>query len=261
MKRKAAIETIDDIVRSIRSFGDVDVSPTEKGIKIDAWPYSITIDRHETMFHWTLEAVDDPSDSDEGFAADPMEDILDSLSEETPGREIWKGLASSPERLAYALKKIAARMASGKLNRQDAAMVKKLAGALRCAAPVSPLLQLHEQEADRMLKDMQRRRWQAHKVEDSSGLPAIEFEIGEEYKGKIMLAKALYSYDFSIADHPELSEKGVTDSVTKQLLAWLHTSEVEEAYSGAVAKSPTEVEGLKMDRNVSLDETVRPGRA
>jgi len=245
MKRLATIQTLDDVAKAIKSFGDVEVRPGDEpsSVKILAWPFVISVKQHETLFHWTLQAIDDPSDSDEGFAADPLDEILDSLSEETPGRDIWKQYAASPAKLSALLRKLA----SNPTDRKSIVLLKRIAGFLSAAeARPNLLLDLHQREIQKIVRSMETRHWRASEVQDESGLPAVEFEIGEAYEGKIMLSKILYEYEFSVEKQPAVTEDGVTDDVVGHLKAWLHKPDVDEAAAEA--------------ERLDSEETLRPQR-
>jgi hypothetical protein len=225
MIRRASVETLDDVIKSIKSFGDVNVLPDDAGsVKIEAWPFTIKVKQHDVLYHWTLQAIDDPSDRDEGFASEPLDEILESLSEDTPGGEIWKQFASNPQQLILFLRKISA----GPVGRREVLILKRIAGFLAAGSP-SPLLSLHAKEIENLMKEMNDRNWRATAVEDDSGLPAIEFEIGETYEGKIMLSKVMYEYEFELEDHPDLAKSGISDSVIKDLREWTHNPSVSEA--------------------------------
>lgn len=236
MIRRASVETLDDIIKSIKSFGDVNIIPDDSGsVKIEAWPFIIKVKQHDVLYHWTLQAIDDPSDKDEGFAAEPLDEIIESLSEDTPGGEIWKGIASSPQQLSIFLKKIAA----GPVGRQEVLILKRIAGLLLAAESASPLLDLHDREIKNLMKEMNDRKWRATSMEDDSGLPAIEFEIGEAYEGKIMLSKVMYEFEFELDGHPDLTKRGISDSVVKDLRDWTHDPRVSEASDQIESDSST----------------------
>ena len=226
MKKRATVETIDDIVSSIESFGDVDVTYGEGGsVKIEAWPYTVNVQQHEILYHWTLQAKDDPSDADEGFAADPLAEIVDSMSEGVPGAKFWEQYASSPDKLAVFLRRLASSPSP-----EGLAMLKKMATFLMVSGSgLSPLLDLHRREIRPMAEKMKKKGWRAMEVKDDNGLPAIEFEIGDAYDGKIMLAKVLYNYEFNVDESPEISESGTSDSVMGRLKSWLYRNDVAEA--------------------------------
>ena len=236
MRKQATIQTINDIAKSIKSFGDVDVRPDEESgsVVITAWPFTIRVKQHETLFHWTLRAKDDPTDNDEGYASDPLDEIVDSLSEETPGREIWKQVSSSPKKLAAFLRRAAANPTA-----ENVLILKRVAGFLLAGSnpAVTYLLDLHEKSIHKIMRDMESRRWVAEEIEDDSGLPAVTFEIGEEYEGKIMLAKVMYEYAFSVENNDHLTEKGTSDNVVGSLRKWAKRPDVDEAASEIEADS------------------------
>lgn len=245
MERRANIETFDRIVKSIKSFGDVSILPEESGaVKILAWPYTLHVKQHDVLYHWTIQAKDDASDKDEGYASDPMDAIIEAMSDgDDMAGVLWNKISSDPVRLASFLRSLAK---TSPTVRNKA--LRRIAGFMRKsdAAP-NPLLDLHEKEIEKLIRDMQARKWRAVKVRDDSSLPAIEFEIGDTFDGKIMLSKVMYEYEFSVDGKPEVTEKGVTDSVIRDLRDWAKRKDVELA-ADAVESSPTNPPKTVSDR-------------
>jgi hypothetical protein len=224
MERHAFIETLDDIAKAIKSFGDISVIPNESGgIKIVAHPYTLYAKQADALYHWTLQAMEDPSDKDEGYSSDPLGSIRESLAGETPAGNMWEQFASSPKRLSSFLRRLASDP-----ERPDTAFWLRKAF-LVVATHMNPLLDLHKREIGRLMREIESRGWRAQELDDSSGLPAIEFEIGERYEGRVMLSQVLYSYKFEVEGAPEVTENGATDSVVKSLKTWLHRKDVDDA--------------------------------
>jgi hypothetical protein len=90
----------------------------------------------------------------------------------------------------------------------------------------SALVDLHNRKIDQLVGQMAKKGWRADKFTDDSGLPAIQFEIGERYSGTIMLHDVAYDYEFSIDGEPNLTESGTANDMENRLMAWMRSPEV-----------------------------------
>lgn len=229
MNRYASVETIEEIIRSMAWKTDEMIVRPEgpSSVRIEAWPIIIKIKQHEVLYHWTVSAIDDPNDKDEGYASDPIEEILEFIYGSIPGGEKIKHISSNPTQLASLLRKISLE----RDERRILVYLRRIYGFMRkIARNPNPILDLHEIAMNNLKMNMDGRRWSLSEFIDDNGLPAISFEIANRYEGKITLADILYVYEFGIEGRPESIKHGVTNSIVFDLKMWVREISMDNRF-------------------------------
>jgi hypothetical protein len=202
--RVAFVETLNDIIQDTRhtTSHPVNITPKPDGtILIERKNvYSVLVKPHEVLYYWKYESLNDPSDKDHGYAFDPLDQIIDSISNGDPtNKKLWEKFASTP---------------------------------------VKPLLDTHNKYIDQLHEDAALRRWNTQKIETDAGLPALSFEIGEQFKGEIGLAQIVYDYELRLHGHPELTKKGTSDSVIQEINHWINSPQIAPIYNSLLDTLP-----------------------
>ena len=66
--------------------------------------FSFDIEPKEVVYAYKIEAVDDPSDSEEGTSPNPLKDIAKFLGQGLPGGEFFEKRSSSPDGVSAILR-------------------------------------------------------------------------------------------------------------------------------------------------------------
>jgi hypothetical protein len=230
MRCRLALTTVDDILKLIGRRDEYDTRVLEDGtLEVDAYPYLISMKQNTPIFHWTVEAVQDSSDRDEGYSSSPTEDIIEFVKGEVPGGQFMDRFVTS------ALLRIAKAVMSAECNPDDAALaLRRLAARiLHLGTAESVLLTLHKMELGQLAGKMTKNGWRIQEFKDDSGLPALEYEIGEMYFGKIMLHDVMYDYKFVVHGSPNVTASGTTNDLEAEFKKWSKSDAVDEARENA----------------------------
>ncbi len=235
-----AITTIDDVLNLIGRRADYDVKFLYNGsIEVEAYPYRLKLKAVMTIYHWIAQSVEDLNDKDEGYSSEPTEDIINFMIGDIPGNAFLEKYASCPvvflERLAEAIEheKNDPRVAS--------AVLKRLSNLVKFVRtnPRPVLMALHKDEIEKLSIEMSRKGWNFVHVTDDSGLPALEFDVGDRYWGKIMLSDIVYDYEFSIDEYPDVTESGSANDIEERLRMWVRRDDVNTARKNAITLNRT----------------------
>lgn len=230
MRCRLAITTINDILMAIGRREEYDTKLLDDGtLLVEAYPYVLKIKQNSPMFHWVVEAVDDPTDRDEGYSSTPTQDIVDFVKGDVPGGSMLDKYA------AEQLRRMAAAILAGRCRPADvAAELRRVASRVRMAdTGVSALIDLHRVEMKHLADQMTGKGWRIQEFKDDSSLPAIEFEIGERYTGKLMLHDVIYDYEFAVEGEPSVTKSGTTNDLEQEFRAWARSDAVDSAREAA----------------------------
>lgn len=223
--------------------------------------FSFDIEPKEVLFEYKVQAVDDPSDSEDGVSADPMKDIAKFLGHDIAGGEFFEKRAFSPDATSAALRAAASELEASRsrshalLALRRASVMPILASALRAVRTHALRLAMSSKEEFEKLKDrIESKGWDVKQGEDSVGNPTLKIDIGDVYTAEIAVDSILYDYTFQFTDRPDLTKSGTTKDPIEEFRVYYTSEEVKEARSEARQKPRPDESPL------SFQETVPAGQ-
>lgn len=217
-----------------------DIRRTESGGVIAESPIKyIEVNPHKVMYRWNVEAIDDPSDSDEGVSDRPTEDIIKFIKAGIPGgEETFKHLASNPVMVAQVLRRIAGAYV-GKLRLACLRRVLVAVEDLTVGAGFSEYVQVQARNVNELKKTMEAKGWDVldSKIDE---IPILEFNISDQFSGSIRTHTIEYKYEFEVKGYPLTQSIGISNNPARELKLWEKSSEVEEATEEAKSNQKTQ---------------------
>jgi hypothetical protein len=163
---------------------------------------------------WRLkvEAVDDPSDSLDEVTPDPVKALAKFLSEGLPGGETFEKMASSPARMAAAMRLIAA---SG----PPARAVRRLVVAASSVAVEADLGPIESK--------LKSKGWRVEKKGDS-----LVVDVSGRYEATITPSDEMWEYEFGFKHDDSMSKSGETDDPIMAFRKWKSGKNIQGVLEG-----------------------------
>lgn len=215
--------------------------------------YEVELRAQDPLWHLRVEAVDDPSDSEEVTASDPVGALADFLARGLPGGgDFFRDRAAALRRMAAALRSSAPPTPRA-VARAVFALVAKADDLglgdteevpTRRRGPSSGPSSGPAQGPDEtslvggLLRKMRQKGWDVSQGETDWGAPLLKVGIGDEYRAEVRVDSMPFSYRFGFKGRPDVSSEGVTDDPIREFKSWYRSPEVEEAWEEANAAPP-----------------------
>ncbi len=172
------------------------------------------------LYGVSVEAVDDPSDSDEVTTEDPLKAIADFLAKDLPGGEHFERMSSSPESFARAVAAAADSFIPSLASAR--ALLRRLIAVVRTA----------DEEGPPTMKDLEskarQKGWKASLKRGPRG-EELRIDVSGIYEATVTVEEIVYSYNFALGDMDNLSESSTTDDPIREFERWETSDEVTEA--------------------------------
>lgn len=147
--------------------------------------FSYDIEPKEVIFAYKIEAVDDPSDSEDGTSPNPLKDIAKFLGQGIPGGEFFEKRSSSPDHMVMALRAVATAAVSIKSRQEVSRMLRRAAvlpgfdAAIFALRPHLVRLAMSESDAfENVKKDMETKGWDVEEGKNEAGSPKLTINMG-----------------------------------------------------------------------------------
>jgi len=226
--------------------------------------FSYDVEPKEVVFAYRVEAVDDPSDSEEGTSPEPLKDIAKFLGQGLPGGEFFEKRSSGPDYLAALLRVVAAAAIETKSRSGISRMLRRAAVLPHLGAAVSALrphlVRIAMSEADafeKLKKDMEAKGWDVEEGKNEVGSPKLTIDVGGQYKAEIEVDSITYDYVFQFADRPDLTKSGTTEDPIREFQKFYKSPEVSEAEDELAASEKEKAEEAPPE---SFMQTVPAGK-
>lgn len=203
--------------------------------------FSVDIEPEAVQFEYRIEAVDDPSDSEEGVSDDPVGKIAKFLGRDLPGGEFFEQRASGPGAVASALRTAADRALSGVPSRKRTSdMLRRVSAlpfvrdALRTvyAATVRLSGMSADERFDEIESKMESKGWDV-KRREKDGYEELVVDVSGIYEVTISVDSIRYHYMFQFADRPDLTKSGTTEDPIEEFRRYYKDPDVQDAASAA----------------------------
>lgn len=236
--RILSVTTMDDL-RNYFGRGEVWQSGGWKGETFEGETrfYQVRLKPIGVNFRVRVEAVDDPSDSEDIVTEEPVKALAEFLGRDLPGGEHFERMASSPDALASVLRLLASSAASGaepvrlvRRVRRAAAMPGALLALRAVAAAMRAAAGTEDEELARIEREMESKGWRVERTQDDRGLPEIRVDVSGIYEARISFEGVMYEYEFGFRGRPDLSQEGVTDDPIREFQAYYRSDPVEDAW-------------------------------
>jgi len=214
--------------------------------------YEVDLKPKGIVFHVKIEAVDDPSDSDEAVTDDPSGFIVDFMKTGTAGDEVFGKMAGlvrrtdrmSPQDLSGLLRFVASEAESGRMTKRRAAaavrrscvlldvggLTEAVRAAARIAADLGAVRTEAESSAVGKLRDtLEKKGWKTKVGEDDRGMPRITVDVAGVYEASITVDHATWQFKFQLVGNPETVSEGVTDDPIEEFESFYKNPEIREA--------------------------------
>lgn len=261
MHRQAAVVTWDDLKNFFK--GDIwqksDFS--EDRFQGRTRTFSVDIEPEEVQFWFKIEAIDDPSDSEEGVSSDPVKDIAKFLGRDLPGGEFFERMSCGPQAVSAALIATSNRALTRTpscsaiaASLRRAAVLPYLKQAMVAARyAMSRLANMDTDEFEKLESSMDSKGWEVSK-RNVNGREELVVNVSDIYEAIIHVDSIVYNYTFQYADHPDLTKSGTTTDPIKEFSNYYRSDEVTEAIAAKRKPKPESDESP-----ISFQETVPAG--
>lgn len=197
----------------------------------------------KTQYKLHVEATDDPSDSLDITTTDPVKELTKFLGEGISGGGHFEQMASSPARLAAAIRHVASVGSPAHLVRRL-----YVASSIEFDSNKRVAVTLDDIELKLRLK-----KWEVKRDRDEFDRPTLTINVSGVYTAVISDEEKTWDYEFSVTGDPEVNESGNTDDPRIAFRNFSRSQRVEEA-----------VEAVKAAKKLKLQEamdqqTVKPG--
>lgn len=184
----------------------------------------VKISPSTTVYDLHVEAVEDPSDSEDVSTEEPARALAEFLGRDIPGSEHFEKMSSDPDFFADALEALASVIRRGLFSRVRASSF------IRRLASIPAVFTVSSDERDDSVSDLEKemkgKGWKVRR-RDSDGFPALEVDVHGIYKAVIEVDSVLYQYVFSYRGTDEADRSGVTDDPIREYRGWTRSPEVE----------------------------------
>lgn len=273
---RAATVTIDDLKMYFKHGGEDPLKRRGAGWRsraaddgsfhAESPTYEVDLSPKGAVFLVKVEAVDDPSDSDEQVTDAPTKFLVDFLKTGTAGDSVFGKMAGfmrrtdsfGPDEVSGVLRIIADEAESGRLTLRQAAHAIRRASLLpgsaisvRIAGLAESRHALETGEMDALQKEMEAKGWRTKVAEDPArGLPSMEVDISGVYKAQISVDHVSWHFRFQLAGIPETLSEGVTDDPIEEFERFFKDPATKEARKDAEARSAEEAAASEDDITV-----------
>lgn len=217
--------------------------------------YEVELRAQDPLWHLSVEAADDPSDSEQVTTEDPVKALAEFLSRGLPGGgDFFKDRAAALRRLAALASSdrpltprgmrralLAALAASDDLGLGDTDVV--LTRRIPGGPGKGPSASGPDEAAlvGGLLRRMRTKGWEVEQGETNWGAPLLKVDVGGgEYRAEVRVDSMPFSYRFAFKGRDDLTEEGVTDDPIREFKSWFRKPELEEAWEEAnAAESPS----------------------
>lgn len=258
--RVSATVTMDDLKKYFKGWQYSGL--TDSHLEAHSENYDVVINSKSFVFHVSIEAVDDPSDSDEKVTDDPLEFITGFLGK-GGGEDLVKHI-SSPVSLSQALRILASKIELQECDPRQAALAIRHAILATNAAFLTSSMHtflryasredLEREELDDLMRGLKKKGWKVQESTTENGMPELTVDISGIYTAKISVDSIAWRYEFSVRDFPESKHEGVTDDPIQRFRQFYKDPKVQES-------KQRRKENRSGPQVPDLDKTVAPKRA
>lgn len=255
----SAVVTVDDLKTYIKGTHATVTESDDGSIKVESKKYTFSFKPKGFKYSVKIEATDDPSDADEKVTSDPMKFIAGFLGSDVPGGEHFDKMSSnSPERISFALRKIAFEVEADSIGPKRLSRILRRASIIpdmelvysvfSAASRTAAGLEVSKKEIEELSSKMKKKGWKVEESENDIGLPELTVDVSGIYEAKIRVDSIPYDYHLSVNGHSNLDEKGETEDPIKEIREYARSHPV-----GAPTQDATKPEGVKKDTKKDLE--------
>lgn len=233
-----------------------------------AWSSTFEVEMvpHGASFHVSVEAYDDPSDSDETVTDEPAAFIVDFLRTGSAADEVFTKMAGlgrsdemRPSELSRWLRRIAHGVSAGLIGRPECVSQIRQASRLVCRGqPAVPASQTGRQATGResvelhemaqLQAKMRERGWRSRVREGAHGLPEMDVDVAGVYGVKVQVDHVLWEYKFQLTDQPSSEEVGVTDDPIESFESFCKNLSYDDTYPNMTRRAGRHGAGATLRR-------------
>ncbi len=195
-------------------------------------PVEVHVRATGKSFGVRIEAVDDPSDSEEVSTEEPLKAIAEFLGRDLPGGEHFERMSFMPEAFARSLAAFADLVGSGSVGRRAAVRMLRRLSAVRMADSPPKDEGLSDLERDAKAKG-----WDA-KLKKRDGEDVLVIDVSGLYVAEVTLDGMIYEYKFEVADHPDVTGESTTDDPIREFERWIRDPGVQDAIEDLKVSAP-----------------------
>lgn len=261
----AATVTIDDLKLYFKGNNWHMSGLSDSFLEAHSANYDVSITSKSFLYHVSIVANEDSSDSDEKVTDEPLEFIVQFLGE-AGGNDLLKHV-STPESLAHAIRILAARVelneigprkAAAELRRTimatDAAFVRRAFDVIKRYAAREDI---QKEELADLMKGLKTKGWKVSESEMKNGLPELTVDISGIYTARISIDSIAWSYKFSVRDVPGSEWEGVTNDPISDYRQFYKDPATQEAKAQrkVMQEEKDESKTVDPDKKSPRDET------
>jgi len=171
-----------------------------------------------------VEAVDDPSDSEDVTTEEPLKAIAEFLGRDIPGGEHFERMSFMPELFARSLVAAAELVGSGAVGRRAAVRMLRRLSSIRMADSTP-----QDDSMSDLEKEARAKGWKAALKRGPHGDEKLVIDVSGLYTAEVTLDSMLYEHKFLVEDHPDVTEEGTTEDPIREFERWIRKGEVQDA--------------------------------
>lgn len=192
-------------------------------------PMRVDLEPASILFNLRVQAIDDPSDSEDIVTEDPVKALAEFLGEGIPGSEVFERMSSRPSSASRIIRWTAKEAPS--LGRRDAV---KILRRIMAAASSSPrrartAREQNNPDADALEKLEKRMKEKGWQVRSDDG--SLTVDVSGVFEAQIEVDTTTWSYKFSLPGYDDLTDEGQTDDPIRDFRRWYMSRDVDEAIS------------------------------
>jgi hypothetical protein len=239
----------------------------------------VDITQESITYKVSIEAIDDPSDSDELLTKDPVKEIKKFLSKGVPGGESVFKQGFSPDRMVSALSIISSFIADNLIKRRsnivrlvkriavlpNLHMVRAVVSSFRVSISEEVRWDSEYNELFSIKKDLKRQGWTISEHKSEIDKPMLEINIQDLYEVKIEVDSVNYKYKFGVEGYPDSIEKGVSKDPIRAIRDWVKSKKYVDISKDGIGHGST-VPSKNFDQDKTkpptsdTDKTKPPGK-
>lgn len=195
-------------------------------------PVDVHVRATGKSFGVRIEAVDDPSDSEEVSTEEPLKAIAEFLGRDLPGGEHFERMSFMPEAFARSLAAFADLMGSGSIGRRAAIRMLRRLSSVRMADAHPGDEGLSDLE-----KDARAKGWNA-KLKRKDGEEVLVIDVSGLYVAEVTLDGMIYEYKFEVEGSPGVTGASTTEDPIREFERWIRDPDVQDAIDEVRSPAP-----------------------
>lgn len=235
---QSAVVTLDDLKNYVKKKG-TEIRERDGSLEVSTRLYLFEFTPHRARFRVKIEAVDDPSDSEERITTEPAKFMAKFLGDLIPGGEYYDKMSSSPDNLARILRYVASGVDGGNIGPRRATRLLRRASIFPNMGLLEKVVtavcktaageDISEQEIAKLKTEMEKKGWKVTESKADTGLPELKVDVSGIYEASVTIDAIPYKYQFSVIGHPDLDESGDTEDPITQIRKYVKSEPVQEA--------------------------------